>query len=154
MDSQALQDYLHRHIPLTRTMQVEVLDAEPDAVRLAAPLAPNINHRDTVFGGSASAVAIVAAWALLYVRFDNLGIDARVVIHANAMRYDRPMPGAFTAVAEAPEPLVWDRFMRTLKRHRRARIALTSTLFYNGAPAGGMSGEFVAIHPEFESPPD
>ena len=153
MDSQALQDYLYRHIPLTRAMQVEVLEAAPNQVRLAAPLSPNINHRDTVFGGSACAVAIVAAWALLHVRFDTLGVDSRVVIHANTMRYDRPMPGAFTAVAKAPEPASWDRFMRTLERHRRARIALTSTLFYEGAPAGEMSGEFVAIHPESESHP-
>lgn len=153
MDSQTLQDYLHRYIPLTLAMQVEVLEAAPDQVRLAAPLAPNINHRDTVFGGSACAVAIVAAWALLHVRFEMLGVDARVVIHANTMRYDHPMPGAFTAVAKAPEAAAWDRFMHTLERHRRARIVLVSTLFYDGAQTGEMSGEFVAVNPESKSHP-
>lgn len=148
MDSKTLQDYLNQHIPLTRAMQVEVLEAEPAGVRLAAPLAPNINHRDTVFGGSACAVAVLAAWALLYVRLQTLGLDGRVVIHANTMRYDRPISGTFTAVTVAPEPAAWDRFMRTLERRRRARITITAELFYDGRKAGQMSGEFVAMNAE------
>jgi len=50
-----LESYLHAHIPLTRAMQVSVVSVEPDSVLLSAPLAPNTNHRDTVFGGSAAA---------------------------------------------------------------------------------------------------
>jgi thioesterase domain-containing protein len=153
MDSKTLQDYLYQHIPLTRAMQVEVLEAEPAGVRLAAPLAPNINHRDTVFGGSACAVAVLSAWALLYVRLQTLGLDGRVVIHANTMRYDRPISGTFTAVTLAPEPAVWDRFMHTLERRRRARITLTAELFYDGDKAGEMSGQFVAINAENDKDP-
>jgi thioesterase domain-containing protein len=68
VDRWELAQYLHEHIPLSRAMGVEVVEATWDGVSLRAPLAPNINHRETVFGGSASAVAILAAWALLYVR--------------------------------------------------------------------------------------
>jgi thioesterase domain-containing protein len=63
MDARELEDYLHVHIPLSAAMQVAVVAVDASGVTLAAPLAPNINHRDTVFGGSASAVAILAAWA-------------------------------------------------------------------------------------------
>src|SRR6266540_3523639 len=56
MDLAVLQKYLHDHIPLSKAMDVEVVEATDDGVTLAAPLAPNINHRETVFGGSASAV--------------------------------------------------------------------------------------------------
>lgn len=59
-----LEQYLHEHIPLSRAMGVEVQEADWNGVTLRAPLAPNNNHRETVFGGSASAVAILAAWAL------------------------------------------------------------------------------------------
>jgi thioesterase domain-containing protein len=61
MDRIEVERYLHAHIPLSRAMAVEVQAATPVCVRLCAPLAPNINHRETVFGGSASAVAILAA---------------------------------------------------------------------------------------------
>ena len=59
-----IEHYLHAHIPLSLAMGVKVLSSSREAVRLSAPLAPNINHRATVFGGSASAVALLAAWAL------------------------------------------------------------------------------------------
>ena len=69
-----LQLYLHQHIPLSAAMQVRVLAATPDEVLLQAPLAPNINHRETVFGGSASALAILAAWSLVHTRMRAQGL--------------------------------------------------------------------------------
>lgn len=66
-----LQTYLHAHIPLSGAMQVSVVQAALEGVVLSAPLAPNINHRDTVFGGSASAVASLAAWSLLHTRLSS-----------------------------------------------------------------------------------
>jgi thioesterase domain-containing protein len=45
-------------------MGVEVVKADWNGVTLRAPLAPTTNHRKTVFGGSASALAILAAWVL------------------------------------------------------------------------------------------
>ena len=97
-----LQDYLHQHIPLSQSMGVSVLECGPSRVVLAAPLAPNINHRDTVFGGSASAVAILAAWAMLYLTLSRHGLGGRLVIQRNSMDYLAPMAGSFTAAAEAP----------------------------------------------------
>jgi len=47
----AVQQYLHDHIPLSKAMQVTVLSAQTDSVILSAPLAPNINGKETVFGG-------------------------------------------------------------------------------------------------------
>ena len=61
MNAVQLEEYLRERIPLSRAMAVEVRAADATGVELYAPLAPNINHRDTVFGGSASAVAILAA---------------------------------------------------------------------------------------------
>ena len=61
MKSAELQDYLRTRIPLAHAMGVEVRSLGEAGIELYAPLAPNTNHRDTVFGGSASAVAILAA---------------------------------------------------------------------------------------------
>lgn len=58
-----LQAYLHRQIPLSAAMQVSVVSATLDSVVLSAPLAPNINHKYTAFGGSVSALGILAAWS-------------------------------------------------------------------------------------------
>lgn len=80
-----LQSYLHTHIPLSKAMDVAVIACSPDEVVLHAPLAPNINHRDTVFGGSLSTIAILSAWSLLHVRLTSFGMKSRLVIQHNTM---------------------------------------------------------------------
>ena len=59
-------------------MEVTVVEASLHQVVLSAPLAPNINHRETVFGGSASAVAILAAWSMLHLRLSAEGLGSRL----------------------------------------------------------------------------
>jgi thioesterase domain-containing protein len=142
---QALQEYLHEHIPLSKAMAVAVLKADSSGVVLSAPLAPNINHRETVFGGSASSMAILAAWSVVHLGLQRDGIPCRVVIQRNTMSYDRPIAGAFTARCTAPDPETWQRFVTMLKRKRIARIELVSVLEYSHEIAGKMEGVFVAI---------
>lgn len=144
MTPQALQDYLYAHIPLSKAMAVEVKTATPQGVLLSAPLAPNINHRDTVFGGSASTLAILSAWALLHVSMLDANIKARLVIQKNSMSYDLPMPGEFSAEAAAPAPEKWQRFLATLNKHKRARISIRSILHCEGKKVGEFEGDFVA----------
>ena len=140
-----LQDYLHAHIPLSRAMQVAVAEASPGRVVLAAPLAPNINHRDTVFGGSASAVAILSAWALLHTRLAGQGLSSRLVIQRNTMHYDHPIAGAFSARSFIESDEAWAGFTRMLARKGRARIRVGSVLEAQGQVAGRLEGEFVAL---------
>lgn len=125
-------------------MQVAVLQSSPDSIVLAAPLAPNINHQATVFGGSASAVAILAAWSLVQVRLRQAGIQNDLVIQRNTMEYALPISGAFTARARMEEA-DWQSFLRMLNRKGRARIAVTSILEFGDKPAGRLLGEFVAF---------
>jgi thioesterase domain-containing protein len=145
LDELTLQHYLHEHIPLSQAMQVEVRRAHADEVILAVPLAPNINHRATVFGGSASAVAILAAWSLLHIRLGNAGIASQLVIQGNTMRYELPIAGAFSARAFLEADADWQHFTRMLSRKGRARISVTSLLEYEGRQAGRLQGEFVAL---------
>src|SRR5581483_6434170 len=65
---QEIEQYLHRHIPLSAAMGVRVRAASPERVELAAPLAPNINHHETLFGGSGAAIATLSAWTLVNIR--------------------------------------------------------------------------------------
>jgi len=148
MDSLALQRYLHEHIPLSRAMQVTVRAASIEEVELAAPLAPNINHRETVFGGSASAVCILAAWSLVQVRLQSDGRPARLVIQRNLMEYLLPVQGDFTARARIADEEAWRHFRRVLDRRGKSRIAVAATLECNGAVAGQLAGTFVAANLE------
>jgi thioesterase domain-containing protein len=140
-----LEQYLHEHIPLSRAMQVSVLSVQADGVTLGAPLAPNINHQDTLFGGSASAIAILAGWSLLHTRLAVLGLSSRLVIQRNSMHYDLPIAGPFTARSFVRAPAVWESFILMLKRKGRARVTVSCVLEFGGQPAARLEGEFVAL---------
>jgi thioesterase domain-containing protein len=144
MQPQALQEYFHGHIPLSKAMAVEVEVATPQVVRLFAPLAPNTNHHGTVFGGSASAVAVLSAWGLLHVAMTEANIKADLVVQKSSMNYQLPITGEFSAEASPPAPEKWQRFLATLNKHKRARINIRSILHCEGNIVGEFEGDFVA----------
>jgi thioesterase domain-containing protein len=145
MNAIDLERYLHEHIPLSKAMQVAVVSVDADGVTLRAPLAPNINHQDTVFGGSASAVAILAGWSLLHTRLAGAGLSSRLVIQRNSVNYDLPIAGPFTARAFIRTPAAWESFVVMLGRKGRARLTVSCILEYDGRSAGRFEGGFVAL---------
>jgi len=98
-----------------------------------------------VFGGSASALAILAAWSLLHVRLRGEGLGSRLVIQRNEMEYLEPITGSFCARSALAEGEDWPRFQRMLARKGVARIAVGSVLEAEGRIAGRFRGEFVAL---------
>ena len=147
MTPQALQEYFHDHIPLSKAMAVEVEAATPQVVRLVAPLAPNTNHHGTVFGGSASAVAVLSAWGLLHVALADADIKDDLVVQKSSMSYELPITGEFTAEATPPAPEKLQRFLATLLKYKRARISIRSILNCDEKKVGEFEGDFVAIIP-------
>lgn len=145
MNAPELEAYLHERIPLTRAMAVEVRSAGIDGVEVFAPLAPNINHRDTVFGGSASAVAIVAAWSALHVRMRAEGLAGRIVIRRSTMSYERPIATGFTARADSPGEAAWAALTAAIGRRRPARVAAGAVLMSEGRRVGALEGEFAVL---------
>lgn len=143
--SSHLEEYLHSHIPLSKAMEVTVVSAGPESVTLSAPLGPNINHRETVFGGSATALAILSAWSLIRIRLELEDIDLRIVIQKSCMSFSAPIEGDFSAKASLTKPSDWVRFVNTIRKKGKARIAVSSELKYRGETAGSFEGLFVAI---------
>lgn len=139
-----LTAYVHDHIPMTRSLGARVEAYDRRAVRLAAPLAPNLNHRATAFGGSLSALAILSGWVLLHLQLRERGIDARLVIQRSALEFTAPVDGDFTATAVLPPDAPWSRFLATLARHRSARVTVTSTIACASGEGGRHEGTYVA----------
>ena len=145
MTNQQLEQYLHQHIPMSAVMQVTVNSVTEKTLTLQAPLAPNINHQQTVFGGSASTLAILSAWSLLHTRLAKEGIACRLVIQRNEMAYLKPMTEDFTATATLVDERDWQRFLNMLRRKGKARINVAAELYTGKLLAGTFSGEYVAL---------
>lgn len=144
MNKETLQRYLNEQIPLSRAMGIEVLEAGLKNVTIRAPLAPNINHMKTAFGGSVSAVAMLSAWSLLYVRLINEDIKSRIVIHKTSATFEQPIVDIFTSVTVFDDEPAWEEFVSKLKTKNKAGLDLSSTLICGEAVAGRLEGHFVS----------
>jgi thioesterase domain-containing protein len=144
-DPTALEAYLHEHIPVSRSLGVQALEAGFDGVALHAPLAPNLNHRRTAFGGSISALAILAGWSLLWVRLRDLTAGHQIVIHDNTITYTAPVRAAFQAMTVAPDARTWEQFVRTFRARGRARIEIDVRVESGGATVAEFRGRYVLL---------
>jgi len=140
-----VEAYLHAHIPISASMEVRVRNCARDGVVLEAPLHANVNHRATVFGGSASAVAILSAWTWFHWALLDEALQCRVVIQRNQMDYKLPIEADFTAHCEGIPEADWAKLIRTLKRHGKARASLHAWLEQGGRKVARFNGDYVAV---------
>src|SRR5256885_14028437 len=91
----AIEAYLRKHIPISAALGVRVRACDARGATVTAPLAPNLNHRGTVFGGSASAAAIFAAWGWLHLAVRARRQPPRGGVPQNTVDHLAPLPGDF-----------------------------------------------------------
>lgn len=144
MDTQAVETYLRKHIPLSGAMGTRVVEAGENEVLLEAPLEPNLNHRGTGFGGSVATLAILAGWTLVHLRLRADGVEARTVIQQSDVTFLLPVDGAFQARAVAPDAAAWRKFRRSLHRFRRGRIALRVQILCDHRVVAQMDADYVS----------
>lgn len=143
-DLRALQETLIAEIPISAAMGLKVGEFAAGMLRLTAPLAPNINHKDTAFAGSLNAVLTLAGWSMFWLIARSAGIPANVVIQDSAIRYLRPVARDFAAECRLPAPAEIERCMLMLRRKGRARLEFAAEIREAGELAVAFSGRYVA----------
>lgn len=132
--SEYLQTVLHHDIPLTAEMGLEVLEWREQQLSLHLPLAPNVNHKSTMFGGSLYCGAVLAGWGWLHLRLKEEGIaDGHIVIQEGQISYPLPVTGDAVAICPAPDAAVWKRFVVMYRRYGRARLTLGTRILNAGS---------------------
>ncbi len=146
MREQELEAYLYHQIPLTQAIGIRVEQAALDKVILFAPLANNINHKHTAFGGSLHAVATLACWSLLYVNLQAIHHDpAQIVITRSEIDYLHPVDTDFRAECVMPNEIIWNRFIQILRLKGRARLSLSAKIYQQNRLCVDYQGVFAAL---------
>ncbi|HEY8995178.1 MAG TPA: YiiD C-terminal domain-containing protein [Lacunisphaera sp.] len=141
-----LEKFLHAKIPLTAVMGIRVIQTGPRRLILEAPLAPNVNHLGTVFGGALHTLPTLACYAALWTLLVESGVDGHVVVKTSHAHYRQPVLGAFRASCDRPPPDIAAQFIGELRRFKKARMDIESVVEgIGGEPAVEFSGSFVAI---------
>lgn len=144
----SLNEYLWEHIPISNAMGVKVIDVSQTRVVLEAPLANNINHKKTVFGGSLHAVATLSCWSLLHVNLTELfgeSVSVQIIIASSEIKYLAPVSKNFTAECEQPKKEAWEYFIKMLNKKGKARLNLQAKIFQDDKLCVDYSGTFAAI---------
>ncbi|MFI4938170.1 MAG: YiiD C-terminal domain-containing protein [Candidatus Berkiellales bacterium] len=141
-----LNQYLHEHIPITKAMGCIVKFASPDKVIIAAPFSNNINHKQSVFGGSLHAIATLACWGLLYSNFMELLGSIDIVITRSEINYHKPVTKDFEAICFKADPENWEKLKNiSLHKKGKGRICLNAVIRENEKVAVAYQGEFAVI---------
>jgi thioesterase domain-containing protein len=142
---QWLQNRLNNEIPISKHMELTVITANSQEVSVAAPLAPNINHQATVFGGTLASALLLSGWGLAEIRLHEWGHQGHIVIMKTELDYQRPVNGDFIATCRLDEENKWEDFRKVLERRKKARIWLEGLIRNDeGAPAVKLNGLYVA----------
>jgi thioesterase domain-containing protein len=137
--------HLQDEIPIIRAMGIQLVGWDGTTVTVAAPLTPNQNHADTAFGGSIATIGIVAGYSLLHLIFLERQMSTRILIQKSATEYLRPIDEDMTATAGVANPAMLEEFLDTMKRKRRARMEIESSILCRKAIAATHRGLFVAM---------
>jgi thioesterase domain-containing protein len=141
-----LEQFLHGKIPLTAAMGIRVIQTGPRRLVLEAPLAPNVNHLGTVFGGALHTLPTLACYAMLWTLLVEGGVDGHVVVKESHANYREPVRGTFRAACDRPAPDIAAKFIDDLRRFRKARMELESVIAdTDGKPVVEFRGSFVAL---------
>jgi len=138
-----LQLVLHNEIPITQTMQISVAHCDAFKVELSAPLAPNINHKCTAFGGSLYSVAVLCGWSFVYHQMKLNQLSGHIVIQHSEVNYSHPVDGAINAICEIDDKKILSKFITCYRRKNRARIKLQVKIIFNGKEALHFYGHYV-----------
>ena len=142
-DASALQEFLYRQIPITEAMGVEVQFPPDGSLALGAPLVRNHNHLGTAFGGSLSALLILAGYALLWRELNQPGLH--IVVRDTGISYRRPVHEDLRVVCAHPGEEMLATFRDGLLRKGRARIRLEMKAEAAGQTAVEAWGVFVGV---------
>ncbi|MEJ2538869.1 MAG: YiiD C-terminal domain-containing protein [Gemmatimonadota bacterium] len=144
----SLAELVLEEFPLAAFMQVEPLTWTEAGLELRTPAGPNLNAHGTMFGGGIAALALLTGWGWVRLELEARGIHAEVVVQDARTHYERPIRGDCRARCLPPEPAELDRFLRTLRRRGKGRLAVRVQLRAEGdpeaPPAALMEARFVA----------
>ena len=145
-DKKDLENYLKQHIPITSAIGVHVDFVSKERVVLGAPFEANINHKNTVFGGSLNALATLACWSLLHVNLSKVLKDhVQIVISSSEISFLSPVNSDFKAESSLSNLQDWDRFIQILSRRGKGRLTLQAKIFQDNVLCVEFTGVFAAI---------
>ena len=144
MTNDDLLTLITTQIPISRFMEVSIVEINEHEIKLISPLKPNHNHLGTAFGGSLSTMMIFAAYCQLYYLISGKG---HVLIKSSQTEFIHPVEEDIQAIGLAPQHELKKNFLQTFERKGKGKIQIESVIkLKDGRVACTMKAEMVATN--------
>ena len=140
-DLASLQSALHHLIPISKDMGITTESYDGEKLVLTAPLANNVNHQQSAFGGSLFSLSALAGWGILQLKLAELDIKANTVIAGGDVSYSLPVFETLHCEIKLPENYAG--FKDKLVATGKASISLTTNILVQGECAMAFNGKYV-----------
>lgn len=140
--AQSLTQKIRNAIPLSEAMQFSIEELELDAIRVTAPLQPNINIHGTGFAGSIYSLAVLTGWALCTHIIDEFKLDAELVVGRAEIAYRAPVTGDLDCRC-GTDTAQRDTFLAEFRDRGKGRLVLDIDV--GDRPQASLQATFVAV---------
>ena len=133
-----LQAIWYQQIPLSKAMDMRIVDFADNTLTCCASLAPNVNVHGTAFAGSLYAVQALTGWGMMHLQLQLHELDASIVIANGQIDYAKPVAEKIVVSCSFAGQ---EAAMDTLQKSGKGRFQLTSKVqLSDGSSAGSFSG--------------
>jgi thioesterase domain-containing protein len=140
-----LRALLYKEIPITQHFHLAVGAYTERLLRLDAPLAENVNHAGTAFGGSLSAMLTLAGWSMVWFLLQEYHLQGEIIIQDSSCKYIHPVKCDFSACCYRPDSSELDRFDKMLRTRGRGRLELKADIVEGERVAVSFIGRYVVL---------
>ena len=139
-----LENKLHTQIPLTKLMELKIINYDEELLKTTAPLSININDKGTAFGGSLATITIISSWSLCWLISQELGFQSdNIVIIKNEHSYKKPVTKDIICVTKKPSIQEIEILKNKLLSKKSASIKIESQIIENGEICVDFIGYYV-----------
>ncbi|MGZ5278406.1 MAG: YiiD C-terminal domain-containing protein [Pseudobdellovibrionaceae bacterium] len=145
MNETELEKLLKMDIPISKEIGIHDLQIQNNKLTLKVPLAPNFNHKKTMFGGSLYSAAALACYGLFLSGLRDQDVQTNdIVISEGNMRYIAPVRGDAVIESQWESEDEMIRFFQSLKSKKKARVLMRAQVLVEDQVCAEFSGHFVA----------
>ncbi|WP_223670198.1 YiiD C-terminal domain-containing protein [Kangiella shandongensis] len=145
MNAQQLETLVHQEIPITKALGIHIAELTQQSIRVTAPFETNKNIHNTAFAGSIYTVGTIAGWSLVSSIAANNQLKGSVVLAKADIQYKKPINGDLIAECALDDHQLFDKFVASFKRKKRARINLSIQLREDGVTKAILNANFALV---------
>ena len=140
-----LVEYLKQHVPLTCHIDIQAGQQGEDWFELSAPLTPNLNDKQTAFGGTLAALCTLSGWCAVSSLCRDHQLEVDIAVLESHIRYRLPVTAdPIVARARLPDDDHRAAFLQKLVDDGAARLEVEAQVNAGDKAAVCFTGTYHA----------